>query len=71
MSSNGNDLAGINSIGSRNNDFPTGWIGGFNPTPYGSTLSPSYHQHFPTGTIAGMNGARGNDDIPTGLAFNN
>ena len=27
MSSNGNHMTGISSIGSRNNDFPTGWIG--------------------------------------------
>ena len=68
MSSNGNHMTGINSIGSGNNDFQTGWIGGFSPTQYGS-----YHQHFP-GTIAGMNGINrgfGNDDIPTGWAFNN
>jgi hypothetical protein len=59
MSSNGNDLSGtngINSIGSRNNDFPTGWVGGFGPTQYGSALSDSYHHHIPTGTIAGING---------------
>ena len=59
MSSNGNhqaDTNGINSIGSRNNDFPTGWVGGFGPTQYGSALSHSYKHHTPTGTIAGMNG---------------
>jgi hypothetical protein len=78
MSSNGNDLAGTNgisNIGSRNNDFLTGWVGGFSPTQYGSTVSHSYHHHIPTGTIVGINGANrgfgGNDDIPTGWAFNN
>jgi hypothetical protein len=78
MSSNENHMTGtngINSIGSRNSDFPTGWIGGFSPTQYGSTLSPSYNHHIPTGTIAGINGVNrgfgGNDDIPTGWAFNN
>jgi hypothetical protein len=73
MNSNGNHMTGISNIGSRNNDFPTGWIGGFGPTPYGS-VGPLYQQHFPTGTIAGMNGVNrgfGNDDIPTGWAFNN
>ena len=79
MSSNGNDLAATNrisSIGSRNNDFLTGWVGSFSPTQYGSTVSHSYHHHhIPTGTIAGINGVNrgfgGNDDIPTGWAFNN
>ena len=78
MSSNGNHLTGtngINSIGSRNNDFPTGWVGGFGPTQYGSTVSHLYHHHIPTGTIAGINGAnRGNDinaDFQTGWAFGN
>jgi hypothetical protein len=75
MSSNGNHMTGISSIGSRNNGFPTGWIGGFSPTQYGSPVSPSYQQHFPTGTIAGMNGVNrgfgGDDDIPTGWALNN
>ena len=78
MSSNGNHLTGtngINSIGSRNNDFPTGWVGGFDPTQYGSTVSHLYHHHIPTGTIAGINGVnRGfgaNNDIPTGWAFGN
>ena len=75
MSSNGNHMTGISSIGSGNNDFPTGWIGGFSPTQYGSTVSPLYHNHIPTGTIAGFNGVNigfgGNDDIPTGWAFNN
>jgi hypothetical protein len=73
MSSNGNHLIGtngINSIGSRNNDIPTGWVGVFGPTQYGSTVSHSYHHYIPTGTIAGINGAnRGNDvnaDFPTG-----
>jgi hypothetical protein len=71
--SNANHLtgaSGINSIGSRNNDFSTGWVGGFSPTQYGSTVSHPYHHHIPTGTIAGINGAnRGNDvnaDFPTG-----
>jgi hypothetical protein len=70
MSSNGNHLAdtnGINSIGSRNNDFPTGWVGGFRPTQYGSALSDSYHHHIPTGTIAGINGA----SVPTGWGIIN
>jgi len=78
MSSNGNHLAntnGINSIGSRNNDFPTRWVGGFGPTQYGSALSESYHHHIPTGMFAGINGVnRGfgpNNDIPTGWAFDN
>ncbi|MGB6533109.1 MAG: hypothetical protein WBF33_33880 [Candidatus Nitrosopolaris sp.] len=69
MSSNGNDLAGtngINSIGSRNKAFVTGWVGGFSPTQYGSSVSHSYHHHSPIGTIAGINGASGNDEIPTG-----
>jgi hypothetical protein len=68
MSSNGNDLTGTNGIGNRNNDFPTGWVGGFGPTQYGSALSDSYHHHIPTGTIAGINGVNrgfGNEDIPT------
>ena len=62
-------MTGISSIGSRTNDFPTGWIGGFSPRQYGSTVSPSYDHHIPTGTIAGINGNRGNDvnaDFPTG-----
>ena len=75
MSSNGNHMTSISGIGSRNNDFPTRWIGGFSPTQYGPTVSPSYHQQFPTGTIAGINGAnRGNDinaDFPTDGAFGN
>ena len=78
MSSNGNHLAGTNdisSIGNSNNDFPTGWVGGFGPTQYGSALSDSYNHHIPTGTIAGINGAnRGNDvnaDFPTDGAFGN
>ncbi|MFZ0222920.1 MAG: hypothetical protein WAM42_14650 [Candidatus Nitrosopolaris sp.] len=78
MSSNGNHLAGtngINSIGSRNNDFSTGWVGGFSPTQYGSAVSHSYHHHSPIGTIAGINGANrgfgGIDDIPTGWAISN
>jgi hypothetical protein len=78
MSSNGNhltDINGINSIGSRNNDFPTGWVGGFSPTQYGSAVSHSYQHRSPTGTIAGINGAnRGNGvnaDFPTGWAFSN
>jgi hypothetical protein len=73
MSSNGNNLAGtngINSIGSRNNDFPTGWVGGFGPTQYGSALSDPFHHHIPTGTIAGINGASGNE-IPTGWGIIN
>jgi len=61
---------GINSIVSRNNDIPTGWVSVFNPTQYGSTVSHLYHHHIPTATIAGINGAnRGNDvnaDFPTG-----
>ena len=71
MSSNGNHLTGtngINSIGSRNNDFPTGWVGGFSPTQYGSAVSHSYHYHSPTSTIAdikGVNRGFGIDDIPT------
>jgi|SRR5215813_8724238 len=72
MSSNGKHLTGTNGI--RNNDFPTGWIGGFSPTQYGSAFGHSYHHHRPTGTIAGINGVnRGfeNNDIPTGWAFNN
>ena len=48
---------------------------GFSPTQYGSTVSPSYNHHFPIGTIADINGVNsgfgGNDDIPTGWAFNN
>ena len=68
-------MTGISSIGSRNNDFPTGWVGGFGPTQYGSTVSPSYQQHFPTGMMAGMNGVNrgfgGNNYIPTGWANNN
>jgi hypothetical protein len=78
MSSNGNHLTGTNgirSIGSRNNDFSTGWVGGFNPTQYGSAVSHPYHHHSPTGTIAGINGVNrgfgGIDDIPTGWAFSN
>ena len=75
MSSNGNHLADTKSLGSRNNDFPTGWVGGFGPTQYGSALTDSYHHHIPTGTITGINGANrgfgGNDDIPTGWAYNN
>jgi hypothetical protein len=75
MSSNGNHMTSISGFGSRNNDFPTGWIGGFSPTQYGPTVSPSYHQQFPTGMFAGINGANsgfvGNNDIPTGWAFNN
>jgi len=77
MSSNGKHLTGTNgisSIGSRNNDFPTGWVGGFSPTQYGSAFGHSYHHHSPTGTIAGINGVnRGfeNNNIPTGWAFNN
>ena len=78
LSSNGNHLTGTNGISSidnRNNDFPTGWVGGFGPTQYGSALSDSYHHHSPIGTIAGINGVNrgfgGNDDIPTGWAFNN
>ena len=78
MNSNGNHLTGtndINSIGSRNNDIPTGWVSVFGPTQYGSTVSHSYHHHIPTGTIAGINGADrgfgGNDNIPTGWAYNN
>ena len=74
MSSNGNHMTSISSIGSRNNDFPTGWIGGFSPTPYES-VGPLYQQHFPTGTIAGMNGVNrgfgGNDDIQTSWVINN
>ena len=73
MSSNGNHLTGtngINSIGSRNNDIPAGWVSVFNPTQYGSTVSHSYHHHTPTGTIAGINGANTgkdiNADFPTG-----
>ena len=73
MSSNGNHVTGtngINSIGSRNNDIPAGWVSVFNPTQYGSTVSHLYHHHIPTATIAGINGAnRGNDvnaDFPTG-----
>jgi hypothetical protein len=73
MSSNGNHLTGtnsINSIGSRNNDIPAGWVSVFGPTQFGSTVSHSYHHHIPTGTIAGINGANnGNDvnaDFPTG-----
>jgi hypothetical protein len=65
---------GINSIGSRNNDFSTGWVGGFSPTQYGSTISHSYHHHIPTSMMAGINGLNrgfgGNNDIPTGWAFN-
>jgi len=76
MSSNGKHLTGINgisSVGSRNNDFPTGWVGGSSPTQYGSAFGHSYHYNSPTGTIAGINGDRGfeNNDIPTGWAFNN
>ena len=74
MSSNGNHMTGTNGIGSGNNVFPTGWVGGFSPIQYGSTVSPSYNHHTPTGTFAGMNGVNrgfGNDDIPTGWAFNN
>ena len=78
MSSNGNhqaDTNGINSIGSRNNDFLTGWVGGFSPTQYGSAVSHSYHHHSPTSTIAGINGVNrgfgGIDDIPTGWAISN
>jgi len=45
MSSNGNHLTGtnsINSIGSRNNDFPTGWIGAYTVwICYKSPISPS------------------------------
>ena len=49
MSSNRNHLAGTNGIiGSRNNDFSTGWVGGFSPTQYGSAVSHSYHHHSPT-----------------------
>jgi hypothetical protein len=73
MSSNGNHLTGtngINSIGSRNNDIPAGWVSVFGPTQFGSTVSHSYHHHIPTGTIAGIKGANnGNDvnaDFPTG-----
>jgi hypothetical protein len=78
MSSNRNDLAGTNGIsgiGSRNNGFQTGWVDGFGPTQYGSPLSDSYHHHIPPGTIARINGVNngfsGNNDIPTGWAFNN
>jgi hypothetical protein len=77
ISSNGNHLAGsnsISSIGSRNNDIPTGWLSVFNPTQYGSTLSPSYHHHIPTGTIAGINGVNrgfGNNDIQGGWGISN
>jgi hypothetical protein len=76
LTSNGNHLTnGINGIGSRNNDFSTGWVGGFSPTQYGSAISQSYHHHSPTGTIAGINGVNrgfgGNDDVPTGWAINN
>ena len=38
MSSNGNHMTGISGIGSRNNDFTNGWIGGFSPTQHGSTV---------------------------------
>jgi hypothetical protein len=78
LSSYANHLTGsngINSIGSRNNDFSTAWVGGFSPTQYGSTVSHSYHHHIPTGTIAGINGAnRGNGVnayFPTGWGFSN
>jgi hypothetical protein len=78
LSSNGNHLTGtngINSIGSRNNDFPAGWTGDFGHTQYGSTVGHSYHHHIPTDTIAGINGANsgfgGNADFPTGWAFSN
>jgi hypothetical protein len=77
MSSNGKHLTGTNgisSVGSRNNDFPTGWVGGFSPTQYESAFGHSYHHHSPTGTIAGINGVnRGfeNNNIPTDWAFNN
>ena len=67
--------SGINSIGSRNNDFSTGWVGGFSPTQYGSTVNHSYHHHIPTGTIAGINGVNRSNgvsaDFPTGWAFSN
>jgi hypothetical protein len=49
----------------------TVWLNGFSPTPYGSTVSHPYHHHIPTGTIAGINGNRGNDvnaDFPNGWA---
>ena len=74
MSSNGNhltDINGINSIGSRNNDFPNGWVGGFSPTQHGSAVSHSYQHRSPTGTIAGINGASGNNEIPTGWGIIN
>src|SRR5215469_17911404 len=77
MSSNGNHLTstnGISSTGSRNNDFSTGWVGGFSPSQYGSTISHSYHHHSPTDTIAGINvvnkGFDGIKDISTGWANN-
>jgi len=75
MSSNENHgTKGISSIGSRNNDFSTGWDGGFSPTQYGSTISHLYHHHSPTGTIAGINGVNKGfgaiKDIPTGWANN-
>jgi hypothetical protein len=77
MSSNGNHLTGTNgisSIGSRNNDFSTGWVGGFSPTQYGSSVNHSYHHHSPTGTIASINGVNkgfgGIRDVPTGWANN-
>jgi len=50
------DTNGISSIGGKNNDFSTGWVGGFDPIQYGSALSDSYHHHIPAGTIAGING---------------
>jgi hypothetical protein len=75
MSSDGNHLTnGISSSGSRNNDFLTGWVGGFSPTQYGSAVSHSIHHHSLTGTIAGINGVNrgfgGIHDILTGWANN-
>jgi len=37
MSSIGNHMTSINSIGSRNNDIPAGWVSVFGPAEYGST----------------------------------
>ena len=51
------DTNGINGIGGRNNEFSTGWVGGFGPIQYGSGLSDSYHYHIPTGMFARINGA--------------
>jgi hypothetical protein len=78
VSSNANHLTGtngINSIGSRNDDFSTGWPGSFSPTQYGSTVDNSHHHHSPTGTTADINSANkgfgGNDDFSNSWANSN